>query len=66
MLNLTEVNKVDIELVEKAKQFISENYKKYIHHVACIIVCKSELYYALHLDIRGIDVCAEPIALSNA
>ena len=66
MLNITELDKDDIELVEKAKQFITENYKQYTHHVACILKCKDKLYYALHLDIRGFDVCAEPIALSNA
>lgn len=54
------------ELISQASTFLKANYKKNQHHVACALRCGNGIYFALHLDIKGFDVCAEPIALSNA
>ena len=53
-------------LVEEVKQFLRDHYKKNRHHVACALVSGGETYFALHLDTSGYDICAEPIAISNA
>lgn len=55
----------DIRLITGAKKFLKKHYKEKRHHVACLIKCKNKTYYSLHLDIKGFDICAEPIALHN-
>lgn len=60
------ITKVDRDLVKKAEEFLRKNYSKNKHHVACVLNCGVKNYYSLHLDTKGIDVCAEPTALSNA
>ena len=57
----------DKQLVKKAREFLKRHYKKNKHHAACILKDSDDKeYYALQLDVRGFDVCAEPIALSHA
>ena len=53
-------------LIELASEHLKNNYKQYQHHVAAALKCNDKVYLSLHLDIKGFDVCAEPIALSNA
>ena len=53
-------------LVDKVTDHLKTNYKKNQHHVAALLQCGDTSYLALHLDIQGFDVCAEPIAISNA
>lgn len=60
------MNDNELELIKKASTLLKENYKKNRHHVACLLKTEDALYESLHLDIEGFDVCAEPIALSNA
>jgi cytidine deaminase len=58
---------LDIDnLVDLASDHIKANYIKGVHHVATALKTKSDVYLALHLDTKGFDVCAEPIAISNA
>jgi cytidine deaminase len=54
------------DLVKLASDHIKSNYIKGKHHVAAALKTKSNIYFALHLDTKGFDVCAEPIAISNA
>lgn len=54
------------DLIELASEHIRSNYKQYQHHVAAALKCNDKVYLSVHLDIKGFDVCAEPIALSNA
>lgn len=53
-------------LIEKTKLFLKKHYKKDRHHVACALVTAGDTYFGLHLDTSGYDICAEPIAISNA
>jgi cytidine deaminase len=53
-------------LIEKTKDFLKSQYEQYRHHVACNLVTKNKTYTGLHLDTSGYDICAEPIAISNA
>lgn len=58
---------MDIQnLVELASNHIKANYVQGSHHVAAALKTSTDTYLALHLDTRGFDVCAEPIAISNA
>ncbi len=56
----------DRRLVAYASDMIRKYFIEDEHHVACALRCGGKKYPALHLDSSGIDVCAEPIALSNA
>jgi cytidine deaminase len=62
-MELTDAHK---DLIAIATDHILKNYKKGQHHVACALRCDGKDYLSLHLDTKGFDVCAEPIALSNA
>lgn len=61
-----ELSENDRDLIKIASNFLVENYEKGRHHVACALRCDGKDYLSLHLDTKGFDVCAEPIALSNA
>lgn len=55
------------ELLEEAIRYVKEVYVAQRHHVVCVLTTNTNRYKAAHLDISGgHDVCAEPIALSNA
>ncbi|MFN8343452.1 MAG: hypothetical protein U0X91_00515 [Spirosomataceae bacterium] len=55
----------DVHLVEMATEHIERNFKPNQHHAASIIKTQTGLIYkALHLDIRGFDICGEAVALS--
>jgi cytidine deaminase len=54
------------QLVSQASEHLKQNYKKNEHHVASALRCGKDIYLSLHLDTKGFDVCAEPIALSKA
>ena len=54
------------DLIEQASEHLRNNYKQYQHHVASALKCGDKVYLSLHLDTKGFDICAEPIALSNA
>jgi len=61
------LNKSDYRLIELGKKYLEKYYKKNHHHTTCVLMTKkNRVYKSLHLDVRGFDVCAEPIALSNA
>ena len=53
-------------LIEDTENYIRQRFEKNRHHVACGLVTESDTYFSLHLDTSGYDICAEPIALSNA
>lgn len=53
-------------LVSEAKEAIKNHFKKNVHHVACILVCNDRRYLGLHLDNQAFDICAEPVAISDA
>jgi len=53
-------------LVAEAKDAIKRHFKKNVHHVACVLVCSGKRYIGLHLDNDGFDICAEPVAISDA
>lgn len=53
-------------LIEQTKQFLKDHYKQDRHHVACALLTADKIYFGLHLDTSGYDICAEPIAISNA
>lgn len=61
-----ELSNRDMQLMQSASDFITKNYKKGRHHVACALRNGNKDYFSLHLDTKGFDVCAEPIAISNA
>ncbi len=54
------------ELIDIASEHIRSNYVKGKHHIAAALKTKTNIYLSLHLDTKGFDVCAEPIAISNA
>ncbi|MEI6755836.1 MAG: hypothetical protein WCK80_02390 [bacterium] len=56
----------DSELVKVVSDFLRAHYKRNVHHVASVVVAENNTYFGLHLDTSGHDVCAEPIAMSNA
>lgn len=60
------MNEEITDLIERASEHIRSNYQQYRHHVAAALKCNDKVYLSLHLDTKGFDVCAEPIALSNA
>lgn len=53
-------------VIKQAFDLIKKRYVKNKHHVACVLYCGGSVYSSLHLDNDGFDICAEPIALSNA
>jgi len=55
------------ELLHCVKKHLKENFRPGVHHVACALMIDDKVFYGLHLDVSGgFDVCAEPIAISNA
>ena len=55
------------KLLEDAIAYTMARYEPNRHHVICVLATGRKLYRASHLDTSGgLDVCAEPIALSNA
>ena len=55
------------DLFNAAVGYIKDRYVESRHHVVCALISNGQLYMASHLDtVGGLDVCAEPIALSNA
>jgi cytidine deaminase len=56
----------DRQLIQQTKDFIKTHYMAKRHHVASAIVTDKATYFGLHLDTSGYDICAEPIAISNA
>lgn len=57
----------DKELVAQAKNVLSKEYTINRHHVAVALSTGSgTVYKSLHMDCKGFDVCAEPIAIHNA
>lgn len=55
------------DLLNTAISYIKDKYVANRHHVVCALVANGKTYMASHLDtVGGLDVCAEPIALSNA
>lgn len=63
---MARLTRQDEQLVRAARQFLAQRYAKGKHHVACALQCGGKTYLALHLDSQGFDICAEPIAISNA
>jgi len=54
-------------VVSEAKEAIKKHWKKNVHHVACVVACKGgRRYLGLHLDNQAFDICAEPVAISDA
>lgn len=67
MNNFLKLSKTENEYINDLKIYIQKRYIPRQHHVATIAICNDgKKYYSLHLDIRGFDVCSEPIAVSNA
>lgn len=71
MVKRTTINEkvldVDLDLVKLAEAFLIKHYRPKRHHVATALLGGSgKIYYAVHIDSNGFDVCAEPIALENA
>ena len=63
MLDLDEQDK---SLLVRLKDFLTKHYALKRHHVAAVMRGSGgKEYFALHIDIQGFDVCAEPIALHN-
>lgn len=62
----TPISEQDKRLITEAKAFLLSSYKFGQHHVACLLQGSKTVYKSLHLDSHGFDICAEPIALSNA
>jgi len=57
----------DYALVQAAEQIIRNRYSPGRHHVGAALRSESgRIFYGLHLDSAGIDICAEAIALGNA
>lgn len=56
----------DAALVDRAKALIRKYYVAGQHHVGFSLRSGEEIFDSLHLDSHGMDICAEPIALSNA
>ena len=56
----------NLDLIKIATDHINEQYAEGKHHVATALKTKSQIYLAVHLDTKGFDVCAEPIAISNS
>lgn len=54
------------KIVSEATKYLRSNFEPGRHHIAAALVTDARIYLALHLDTKGFDVCAEPIALSNA
>ena len=55
------------KLVEDVIAYARSRYEPNRHHVVCVLATSRKLYRASHLDTSGgLDICAEPIALSNA
>ena len=60
------LTKHDESLVQATTDLIKKKFIKNQHHVACILETEKGIYASLHLDTYGFDICAEPIAISNA
>jgi len=54
------------KLVELASNHIKSHYVKGKHHVAVALYANNKVYLSVHLDTKGFDICAEPIAIHNA
>ncbi len=54
------------ELVEKAEEVLKLKFQLGRHHVAVALYANSKIYTSVHLDTKGFDVCAEPIAIHDA
>jgi cytidine deaminase len=67
-INLKPVSimQTDELFVAEAKKLIKNNFFRGKHHVACVLEGKLATYFGLHVDTAGIDICAEPVAISNA
>lgn len=54
-------------LLSAARAYVKQHYVQNQHHASCMLVAGAKTYPASHLDtVGGLDICAEPIALSNA
>lgn len=53
-------------LVKRACDLIRRNFASGRHHVACVLETETAFYGGLHLDSDGMDICAEPVAISQA
>ena len=58
--------KIDLDLIQKAKDFLLQEYTQDVHHVAVALSTRGGVYKSLHMDSSGFDICAEPIAIHNA
>ncbi len=54
------------ELIEKAGAELELRFQPGRHHVAVALHANNKIYTSVHLDTKGFDVCAEPIAIHNA
>lgn len=64
---MAELKNNAVNLLNTATRYIKERYVQNRHHVVCALVANGQVYMASHLDtVGGLDICAEPIALSNA
>lgn len=65
---MQELNKEDLELIEKAREVIKKNYdgKRYNHTVGSALRCKSGRIY-LGVNVYSVHgTCAEQVALGSA
>ena len=58
--------KIDLDLIQEAKDFLAQEYTQNVHHVAVALSTSGGVYKSLHMDSAGFDICAEPIAIHNA
>lgn len=66
-MNKEPLANADYVLVQAAEQIIRNRYAAGRHHVGAALRSGSgRIFYGLHLDSAGIDICAEAIALGTA
>lgn len=64
---MAELRHDSLDLLNIAIDYIKDRYVENRHHVVCALIASDHIYMASHLDtVGGLDICAEPIALSNA
>ena len=65
-MKMLDLDDQDMDLLGRLKDFLTQHYAPKRHHVAAVIKgTGGKEHFALHIDIQGFDVCAEPIALHN-
>jgi cytidine deaminase len=68
-MNRISLNKIELMLISRARDLISERQKQDFHHIASALITKSgNIFEGVHLEanVGRIAVCAEAVAIGAA